>query len=374
MRCHLAYRNLRRSGARWIVSLFGIFFASFLMAVQVSLLYGFSLAASRIVDAVNADIWIVARGTPATEFVSAIPERYSYITSGVEGVEAVGRGVATWAPFERQSGNRTSVFLVGVEDGFGGKIPVISTRAAGSGISDGGLLVDETDAENLEFSLAPSHVQIGGKRGHLFGVVSGFSSFLGPPIVLARYHDARRYLRYGASDVSVVLVRTASNYDPARVRDELQKRFADMDVWTTSEFSTRSRIFWLLKTGAGAALSLAAILGFSIGLVLVAQTMYALTTENIEEFATLRAIGASNTDIRSIVLMQSLISGTIGCVMGLAAVGPFVALARSNISWVLVPAWIYVLIPIVIFFLCLLATNIAVRPALTIDPARVFRA
>ena len=102
--------------------------------------------------------------------------------------------------------------------------------------------------------------------------------------------------------------------------------------------------------------------------------MYALTAENIEEFVTLRAIGASNADIRSIVLTQSLICGLIGCSSGLAVVGPFINVARTNITWAVVPTWMYALIPILVIVLCIAATAIAVRPALVVDPGRVFPA
>src|SRR5262249_30487114 len=122
----LAYKNLRRAGGRLIVSLFGIFFATFLMAVQGSLLYGFSTAASRIADAVDADIWMVARGTPATEFVSPIPERYAELALGVEGVFTAGRGVASWVPFQKINGDHTFVFIAGIEEAFRGRIPAIS--------------------------------------------------------------------------------------------------------------------------------------------------------------------------------------------------------------------------------------------------------
>jgi putative ABC transport system permease protein len=206
------------------------------------------------------------------------------------------------------------------------------------------------------------------------GTVAGFSTFLGPPLVIGDYEDVRRYLRYERSDVGVVFAHVAPGFDPAAVRDSLRKRFPDMDIWTTNEFSSRSRIYWLLRTGAGAALSLAAFLGFSIGLVLVAQTMYAITSENIEEFVTLRALGASSADIRSIVLIQALISGVIGCFAGLIVVEPFAELAQASITWISVPYWIYGLIPLLVFILCVFASRIAVRPALMVDPGRVFRA
>jgi putative ABC transport system permease protein len=101
--------------------------------------------------------------------------------------------------------------------------------------------------------------------------------------------------------------------------------------------------------------------------------MYALTTEHIEEFATLRALGASDGDLHVIVITQSLICGIIGCTAGLIAVEPFVSLARANITWVSVPPWMYALIPLIVFVLCIAAARIAVRPALTVDPGRVFR-
>src|SRR5579864_537515 len=86
MKFALAVRNLLRSGARLWVSLFGIAFATFLMGFQGSLLYGFTFAASRIVDAVDADLLIVAKGTPTFEYVSPIPERYATLSLGVDGI------------------------------------------------------------------------------------------------------------------------------------------------------------------------------------------------------------------------------------------------------------------------------------------------
>jgi hypothetical protein len=97
MRVLLAIRNLLRSGGRLWVSLFGIAFAALLMCVQGSLLYGFTRAASRVVDAVDADLWLVGKGTPTFDYVTPIPERYAAVALGIEGVRDAGRGVAGWA-------------------------------------------------------------------------------------------------------------------------------------------------------------------------------------------------------------------------------------------------------------------------------------
>jgi putative ABC transport system permease protein len=374
MKTTLALRNLLRSGGRLWVSLFGIVFATFLMGLQGSLLYSFNLAASRIVDAVDADLIMVGKGTPTFDYVSPIPERYAVLALGADGVRDAGRGVAGWAPIERPDGDRTLTFLVGVEDGFRGTLPAVLDIAAAHGLAEQALIIDATDARTLQFAHAARGVQIAARRGELISQTHGFSSFLGSPYVFTEYGDARRYLRLERTQVSFLLVRTAAGLDPIAIRDALRARFPDVDVWTKPEFAAKSRQFWLVQTGAGGALSLAAVLGFCIGLVVVAQTIYSITAENIEEYATLKAMGASNGDIRAVVLIQSLTCGVVGGLVGLILVRPFAALIRPIVTWITVPMFIYVMVALALAGLCVLASFIAARPAITVDPGRVFRA
>jgi putative ABC transport system permease protein len=344
------------------------------MAVEGSLLFGFTLAASRLIDAVDGDVWMVARGIPALEFVSPIDERFAWLARGAPGVAATGRGIAGWAPFQRNDGDRTFVFAVGVTDRFLGKIPSpdeASNLVGGRRIP---LQVDETDQEALSDTALPVSIQVAGTRADLVGSVKGFAAFLGTPFVFARFEDMRNFLPYAPSTVSFILVRAERRFTPEAVRNALRARFNSVDIWTTREFSWRARIFWLIKTGAGGALSLAAILGFLIGLSVVAQTIYSLTAENVEEYATLRALGASKRYVKSIVLIQSLSCGAIGTFFGLIALGPFANAAKAIVTWIFVPGWMYPLVTAVVTLLCLLAASIASRPAINTEPARVFRA
>lgn len=374
----LAWRNLMHDRARFVVAIVGIAFASFLIAVQGGLLYGFTMAASRIIDAVDADIWMVAKGIPSLDFVSGIPERYRDIAMGTPGVAASGRGAATWIPYQRPDGRRSMVFAIGIDAPFLGAIPDPRMAAIQVRHADQGLVVDITDAQALGIParLGPQStaVEIGGRRALIANVTQGLSSFLGTPIVVARYSDAKDYLPLAQAQSSFLLARVAAGEHSETVRDRLRARFADLDVWTKHDFSVRSRAYWLVQTGAGGALTLAAVLGFLIGLVVVSQTIYAVTVEYLEEFATLRAMGASDGFVRRIVLAQSLICGLLGLAAGLVAVEPFAGFARSVVTWALVPWWMYPTVLAVVLLLCLLAALVAARPALRVDPGKVFRA
>jgi len=286
----------------------------------------------------------------------------------------VGRGIVGWVPIQRPNGDRTLVLLVGVESSFRGQLPGLFDLATAQGRRDRGLAVDATDAETLQFTDNSPAVQIGSRRGYFVAQVNGFSSFIGSPYVFTKYTDARQYLGFNDDQVSVLFLQVEPSHDPIAVRNALRARLSDVDVWARSELAQKSRQFWLMQTGAGAALSLAAILGFFIGLVVVAQTIYSITADNIEEFATMKAIGASNTEVRLVVLIQSLICGVIGGSVGLLLVRPFSTIARAAVTWLTVPTFIYFLVGFAMILLCAGASLIASRPAVAIDPGRVFRA
>jgi putative ABC transport system permease protein len=250
----------------------------------------------------------------------------------------------------------------------------VKELAAASGLSDSAIVVDETDAATIGFDGRLQAAQIGFQRSYLFAKTKGFASFIGTPLVFSDYTDVRRFLHLEQTQTSFIVLHVKPDHDVKIVRDALRSRFRDVDVWTQAELSTRSRLFWLIQTGAGAALLLAAILGFGIGLVLVAQTIYSITAENVEEFATMKAMGASKFDVQLVVLLQSIICGIFGGALGLLLVEPYVRASRSIVTWLAVPYWMYLFVSAALLVLCVLASLIAVRPAITVDPGRVFRA
>src|SRR5438094_5263290 len=128
-----------------------------------------------------------------------------------------------------------------------------------------------------------------------------------------------------------VLLRVDRGHSISDVQQSLRLRLPEVDVLTRDEFARKSRTYWTIRTGAGGAILTAAVLGFLIGLVVVSQTVYANTMENIEEYATLKALGASQGFVARIVLTQALICGMIGSVLWLLVVIPSINYSKSRI-------------------------------------------
>lgn len=370
----LAWRNILFDRGRFLVTVLGIAFAVFLMIFQGSLLVGFLGAASKLVDATDSDLWITARGVLCFDFSAPLPKRFAEIAQGVTGVEETYRIATSFAEYRNGEGRHHVVALVGADPQVGKAFPIPRLRHSNQVIEHDAVVIDASHQKTLEIARFPEDVEINRRRAKVLRQVDGFSSFLGSPYVFTSYPDAVDYLGLGIEETNYILIKLKQGYAPQQVKAALQRRLPEVDVWTKQEFSDRSRLYWVTKTGAGAAILTAAVLGFLIGLVVVSQTIYATTMENIEEFATLKALGAGRWMIMRTVLAQSLLCCLAGSALGVAVTLPLVDLAKATIAWVHTPNWLIAAIMPPSFLMCALAALVSIRAAISVEPARVFRA
>ncbi len=370
----LACRNMLHDRVRLLVTVLGIAFAVCLMVFQGSLLSGFLHASAKLIEATQSDLWITARGVVCFDMPAPLSKRFAEVSKGIAGVEHTSRILTSMAEYRRPDGTHQMVALVGADPEVGSAFPVPYLDGGRSGVLDpDGILIDRSNAVLLG-SGGQGEVEINRRRAHVAGEVNGFSSFLGCPYVFASYTDAARYVNLRPEEAMYILIRLRKGYLPADVKRQLQARLPDVDVLTRAEFARRSQIYWISQTGAGGGLMAAAILGFLVGMVIVSQTIYATTMENLEEFATLKALGASRWYIVRIVLTQALVCGAAGCALGVTATFPLVREARRAIPWVETPWWLPAGMIVPSLVMCCGAAIASIRAALTVEPGRVFRA
>jgi putative ABC transport system permease protein len=370
----LAWQNILHDRSRFSATIVGVSFAAFLMVFQGSLLVGFLLAASRFIDASDFDIWITARGVQAFEFGATMQAQVQDMAAGVPGVVETSRACIAFAVCRNRDGKQQVVALVGADPNIGEHAPVPELAERPGEISPESVIYDESDRGVLGTVSLPARVEINGQRANIDHEVQGFGGFLGVPTLFTSYRNASRYLGFGAEDGMYVLARVGKGYSVADVQQSLQERLPEVDVLTREEFARKSRWYWVVKTGAGSAILTAAILGFLIGLVVVSQTIYANTVENIEEYATLKALGASRGFVARIIIIESLICGVAGSILGLFAVIPAMQYAKSLIPWIHSPWWLLMITIALSLLMCSLAAIASVRSSLSVDPGRVFRA
>jgi putative ABC transport system permease protein len=118
----LAWRNLAHDRSRLGVVILGVAFAVLLMAVQLSLLFGFADTAAGLVSHSGADLWICGRGTKNVDQAVEIPARRRFEAMEIPGVAWADKYIVYFAVLRRPDGGTESIVLVGynVSRGLGG--------------------------------------------------------------------------------------------------------------------------------------------------------------------------------------------------------------------------------------------------------------
>jgi putative ABC transport system permease protein len=370
----LALRNLSHDRVRFSVTVVGMAFAVFLMMLEGSLLLGFARAASRVIDVTDADLWITARGVPCFDVPTTLPKRFRELALGVEGVSKVQRVVSGFPRWQKPSGVRQTIIVVGADAGVGKDFPLPYLSREDYVVQPEAVLVDHSDFDLLGITSAPVDVEINKYHARVVGTVDGFGSFLGSPYIFTGYNDAVRYIGLEPEEAMFLLAYVDQRKDIQTVKQHLKARLPEADVWLREEFSQQARQYWLTQTGAGGAILTAAVLGFVVGAVIVSQTIYAMTMENLGEFATLKAMGASHWYIRGVVLTQALVSGIAGCAVGLLAAYPLLRVIKGTVAWLYSPWWLPLVMILMSLFISGLASVVSIRKAISVEPGRVFRA
>src|SRR5690606_35746131 len=115
-----------------------------------------------------------------------------------------------------------------------------------------------------------------GTRLRIVGKTRDAKSFTTMPVA---FLDGRLLQRLApealAGRTTYVLVRLASGADVRAVTAELRRRMPFNDVYTRDEWAARTREYWLSSTGIGMNMYVTVFLGCLVGIVVVAQTLYA---------------------------------------------------------------------------------------------------
>ena len=370
----LAWRNITKDYVRLAIAVVGVGFAVLLMMVQSGLLIGFAITTSSLVDNAKADFWIVPRGTKDVDQAGPMIERQKYLLMGVPGVEHVDSLVVHFADWKRPDGGTESVIVVGVDPVQPALEPwnFIAGSTADLGIANA-IVIDELYSQKLGVSRVGQTVEIMNRRARVVGITSRIRTFTQSPYVFTSLKNAKLLTGLRDEQTSYLLVRAEPGADLGRLKAQLQSALPATDVWASNAFSWQTRMYWLVTTGAGTALLIAAILGVIVGLVIVSQTLYSATVERIEEYATIRAMGASNGYLKAIILRQSLLSGGAGYAIGTGVALVVAQLAERSSAAPILPTPLLLVLAAVTLGMCIAAARISIRRALTADAASIFR-
>jgi putative ABC transport system permease protein len=358
-------------------------FSAVLMVLQCGMLLGLFSITSIPVDHTRADVWVGSPHVLSVDLGRPIPMSFmSRIAqdSRVANVESFYEAFASWTKPDRGS-DLCIVIGCNLEPGNMGALEELTPQLQVLLTQPGSVVIDQSEFDRLGVKSIGDKAEINKHSVQVVGSVKHLKSLAGPYIFCSR-QTARDLLRttVPSDQATYLLVKCKNKSDAPGLVEYLKQKYPDDmgdAVFTSEEFSSRSQLQWLKKTGAGIALGYAALLGLIVGMVVTSQTLYAATIASAREYAILLALGIPRWRISVTVLAQSFWVGIIGIALAyptiqglsqlvLVAGGGAVKVKLDN--WWLLPGAAVVTIGMAMF-----AGAFALRSVRRIEPMSLLR-
>ncbi|GAB1382871.1 MAG TPA: ABC transporter permease [Ottowia sp.] len=165
------------------------------------------------------------------------------------------------------------------------------------------------------------------------------------------------------SSVNAVLVRLRPGFEPEQVAEPI-RRWKRLTVYDRAQME--SILIGKLIATSAKQIGMFLVILAAVSAAIVAFIIYTLTMDKIREIAVLKLIGTRNRTIAAMILQQALVLGVIGFVVGKIS---------ATFAAPIFPKYV-LLVPAdsiagfaAVLAICVLASVVAIRVALKVDPA-----
>lgn len=391
----VALKMLAGDRGKYAGLLFGIAFTSFLITFAASFFCGFMTRGFALIsDNPTADVWVMDPAVESVEQTTNMPTSALDRVRSVAGVQSAVPLALASAEVRFPGGHFQTFQLLGVDDATLTGVPVLNDgghvsalRAPDAVFIDSGGTVGKLETPRYRRDQWPHgepHLQaptrpltsgdellLNDRRVVVAGYANALPRFPPRPLMYTTYSNAARVLPPERHRLTFVLASAASGVEPK----ELARRIAaqtGLRARTADEFKQDTVRWYLVNSedvgDVGAMLTLAMTVGFGITGVL----LYIFTTENLKQYAVLKAMGATSSLLLTMVFVQAGVCALIGTGLGLglcSIAGPIVAAQGFPFRMM----WFTPLVGgLMVLVVSVLAALISARPVVKLEPAAVF--
>jgi putative ABC transport system permease protein len=365
----LAFRNLFQNKARLIISVGGVGLALLLILSLDAVFTGVERQVAAYIEYSGADIWVSQADVYNMHMASSsLPDSVVRKVKFVPGVDSV-------TPILYLTNNvvagdeRNLAYIIGLPEGaeLGGPWNISSGRSLPA---EGETILNRNIAEKSGIALG-DEVEILGTEFEVTGFSEGTASLVNS-VAFISIKDFEE-MRGSYDTVSFLLVKVDDGESPEAVADRIQAQVRDVTAQTRNDFAAQERK--VIKDMSTDLITIMNLIGFLIGLAVMALTVYTSTLSRRREYGMLKALGARNTDLYLTVLAQAILSVVLGFLFGLVITllltvvipifGSNLLLEVSRISLLKVGS--------VSLVIAAVSAMIPIRQIAGLDPAMVFR-
>jgi len=375
----IALKMLFHDRAKYLGLVIGVAFSTLLINQQMGIFLGLlSRAGAIITDIPEADIWVMDPGVKNLDTVFPLRDTELGRIRGVPGVKWAVPLFKAVATVRTATGDLESAVLIGVDDS---SLVGLPARVVMGDIEElrrpDAVAVGEDGFGKVwrgeKISLGKT-VELNDRRAIVVAIVKDSPKFTSSITFFTRYSQALQYTSNGRNQMSFVLAKSEDGKTADEVSQAIHER-TGLQSLTASEFRDKAIQYVIDNTGIPVSFGTVIALGVLVGVCVVGLMFNLFVLENLRHFAVLKAIGTRNGKLILMVLLQASVVGFVGFSLGLFGAAFFFESAgrNSNFAGFYLPWQIGVISGVVAAAIICLASLVALRRLLFVDPAVVFR-
>lgn len=375
----VALKMLMGDRAKYLGLVFGVTFATLLISQQVSIFIGVMARTAGVIFSVTeADIWVMDHRVRYIDEVE--PMRDIELTNvrsvpGVKWAVPFYKGITT---VRMPDGLTQQVQLIGVdnvslvglcaEKVMGNPKAILNPQSA---MIDRNGYIFTWPGQALTLG---KYIELNDNRLIIRAICEATPTFLTYPIVYVTFNRAMEMTPPQRNKLPFILVKAQPGQDLTALKQSIQAR-TGLQALTRTEFAWRSINYYLQRTGIPINFGITISLGVLIGAAITAQTFYIFVVENLKQFAAMKVVGVTNSQLFRLVLTQASVVYLLGYSLGIGLTALFFFLTKDAaalkgfvLHWQVI-AGSAILIALII----LLSIIFSLRQVFRLDPALVFR-
>ncbi|WP_341530657.1 ABC transporter permease DevC [Nostoc sp. UHCC 0302] len=378
----LAWRQLMKEKTRLVVAVAGIAFADMLMFIQLgfeSALFDASVKPHRTLQ---ADLVLINPQFQTLFAVKNFARERLYQTLGYEGVQSVSSlyiGTGQWRNPETRL--ERSILVWGIEPtkpAF--TLPEVKNNQDylkqlnqvlfdQAGRPEYGAVADIfKKTGNLETELNNKAISVKG----LF--TSGASFAADGNVITSESTFLQLFPQRQPDRIEVGLITLKPGVDAEKVQSQLVAGLPkDVKVLTPEGFAKIEKQYWESGTGIGFIFGLGTAVGFIVGIVIVYQILYSDVSDHLPEYATLKAMGYTDTYLLKVLIQEALLLAVLGFLPGfILSFGLYQVTYAATMLPIFMKLERAITVWIMTVIMCSFSGAIAMRKLRQADPADVF--
>jgi putative ABC transport system permease protein len=371
-----AWKFIRFDKTKSIGVVVGIVISTFLIGQQIGTFNFLTGLMSVLVKNTTTAIWVVDNKTTDANQLSLLDIRKENEIKSLPGVKEAFAIVVTNGKAKFPDGTSANVTIIGSEfphfkagpDStkiMQGKLPDLLQESAVS--------ADYFDRNNFGGSSnVGTSFEINGKRAVIRLQTKGIRGW-GGYLMYTTLDRARYYGAIASTNSSALMVNVKEGENIDQVVDQINSTVYGVRAWPSSALEEATIQSVLASTGLGA--STGSLVGFAIiaGFFIIGLTMYSSALDRIKDYGTLKAIGATNSYIRNLILTQATLFAIVGFLVALVFLMGFKnGMYQAGILIDFNPTILFSILMIT-FSISLFGAVFAIRRVKNVEPASVFR-